>query len=84
MTNDRFNQLVNLLMQNRRYLKSVYQPIDNKMKKEGMIIVEVYDTSSIELCELIKAGFGFSIFSAGTSGYIEIWFYDIYDSSYEQ
>lgn len=84
MTNDRFNQLVNLLMQNRRYLKSVYQPIDNKMKKEGMIIVEVYDTSSIELYELIKVGFGFSIFSAGTSGYIEIWFYDIYDSSYEQ
>ena len=77
MTYDRFNQLVSLMLQYGSEIKSVYQPIDNEKKKEDMIIVVVYDTSSIELEELIKAGFGFSIFPTYPYGNIELWCYDL-------
>lgn len=77
MTDDRFDQLVNLMLLNRRSFKSIYQEYSTKKKEKGFIIAEVYDTSSTEIETLIKKGFGCCIFSAETSGYIELWIYEI-------
>lgn len=76
MTNDRFNQLVNLMLLNRRSFKSIYQEYSTKKKEKGFIIAEVYDTSGSEINTLYKAGFGCTIFAAETSGYIELWIYE--------
>lgn len=76
MTNDRFDQLVNLMLLNRRHFESIYQEYSTTKKENGFIIAVVYDTSSTEIETLIKKGFGCSIFAAETSGYIELWIYE--------
>lgn len=84
MTNDRFNQLVNLMLQHRRHFKSIYQEYSTKKKENGFIIAEVFDTSSTEIETLLKEGFGCNIFAADTRGYLELWIYVNEYRSYEQ
>lgn len=76
MTNNRFCHLVNLMLQNRRYIYSIYQEYSPKKKADGFIVAVVTDTSSAELVDLYKEGFGFCIFDAQIYGTIELWIYD--------
>lgn len=76
MTNNRFFHLVSLMLQNRRRINSIYQEYSPKKKADGLIVAVVTDTSSAELVELYKEGFGFCIFDAQIFGNIELWIYD--------
>lgn len=84
MTYDRFVRLMCLMLQNRKYILSIYQEYSPKKKANGFIVAIVTDTSSAELEDLIKEGFGFCIFDAETYGTIELWIYDKEYESYEQ
>ena len=83
MTYDRFKHLICLMYQNRRYIYSIYQEYSPKKKANGFIVAVVTDTSSAELKDLIKEGFGFCIFDAEIYGTIELWIYDTEYESYE-
>lgn len=76
MTNNRFIQLVNLMLQDRKYILSIYQEYSPKKKADGFIVVIITETSSNELENLLKEDFGFCIFSGRTYGTIELWIYD--------
>lgn len=77
MTNDRFNQLVNLMLQNRRRINSIYQEYSSKKKADGFIVAVVNSTSSTEIGDILKEDYGCCIFSGETFGTIELWIYDL-------
>lgn len=76
MTNDRFNHLVSLMLQHGTYIYSIYQQYSPNKKADGFIVAIITDTSSAELADLIKEGFGFCIYDAEIRGTIELWIYD--------
>ncbi len=76
MTHDRFNHLVSLMLQNRRYITSIYQEYTNK-KADGFIVAIISETSGTEIKTLYNEDFGCCIFPAETYGFIEFWIYDL-------
>ena len=61
MTNNRYERLMWLMLQHRKYIASIYQEYAPKKKADGFIVAIITDTSSNELEDLIKEGFGFCI-----------------------